>query len=227
MTRHFLCLIDLLSILLQDSRSSKALIESSDKNELNNVIEILLFFFKCDTLSKLLSSPRPQLWRRANLVVVKFAKHAQKYLQLCLITAEDIHELSTDDALNVTNEQLVKNYIDMVFAFVDTPTSSFSLTIKMKLDMLQTLQLFWQCLNINLKRSSSLNELIIRRLCHSILSNFYFKLSEPDLDSPPIVYLNPFVCQTSDSQTCGTFSFYEKLFQFLSDLLAICSSQRW
>lgn len=224
MMKHLLCLIDLLDIILQDPRTSKALIESTDKTELNSLIEIVLFYFKCDKLFKLFSSRRPRLWHRTNLVVLKFAKHAQKYLQRCLITTEEIHDLTsqrqaplTNDVSNTSSDQLVRNYIDMVFAFVDTPTNSYSLTMEMKLEMLQTLQLFWKCLNISLKRSTSLNELIAKRLCHSILSNFYFKLHEPELDSKPTVYLNP-------TPNTKTLTFYENIFQFLSDLLAINST---
>lgn len=223
MMKHLLCLIDLLDIILQDSRASKALIESTDKAELNSLIEIVLFYFKCDKLFKLFSSRRPRLWHRTNLVVLKFAKHAQKYLQRCLITTEEIHDMTSqrqaplaNDVSNANSDQLIRNYIDMIFAFVDKPTNSYSLTMEMKLEILQTLQLFWKCLNISLKRSTSLNELIAKRLCHSILSNFYFKLHEPELDSTQTVYFNP-------TPNTKTLTFYENIFQFLSDLLAINS----
>ncbi len=230
LVRNFLCLIELLDIILTD-RSSKTSNNSllstetdSDKIELNNLFEIIICYFKCDKLrTTVFNTERSKLWHATNLVVLKFAKYIQKHLQRYLITCEDINVQSDSPIITASstgNDGLIRNYVEMIFVFLDTDCSTFSLDMAMKHDMLQTLQLFWKCLNISLKRSVALSEFILKRLCNSLVVNFYFKLLElPPLttegNSSPVIWLSPFFKRNL------TFQFYESIFRFFNDLFNI------
>lgn len=99
--------------------------------------------------------------------------------------------------------------------------------------MLQTMQLFWKCLNIRLKRSTSLNEFILKRVCHTLLSNFYYKVFELEVysESPEApretIFLSPFLSKDKFSYQSYIYMFYESLIQFLSELFLINQSSNF
>lgn len=224
--KNFLSLLEILDIVLND-RVNKSIIENN-KSELNNLIEIILHYFKCDKFRSNILNRQPRLWHKVNTIIIKFSQFTQKHLQRYLITFEEINDLNQKCANNpesiiVSTDQLIRNYIDMVFAFIDSPTVSFNLSTKMKFEMLQTLQLFYKGLNINLKRSNCLNELILKRLCNSLYANFYFKLIGLEIENngvKDLLLLSPFISKPLSSQNY-IYLFYENLFRFVSDLFVI------
>jgi hypothetical protein len=120
----------------------------------------------------------------------------------------------------------------MMFAFLNTPLTSFSLTAQMKMEILKTLHIFWKCLNIGLKRSTSLTELLIKNICDSILSNFSIKIidisnqfqsdeSNDQHQRRKLIYLNPFLNVNKLNENSFICLFYLSLIEFLNDLFAI------
>lgn len=90
MVKNFICLVEILDIILVD-RTNKSLLEN-DKAELNNLFEIIVFYFKCDKFKTKLFDERPKLWLKTNMIILKFSKYIQKHLQRFLITTEEVND---------------------------------------------------------------------------------------------------------------------------------------
>ena len=228
MVKSFLCLMETIDVIMTDRLSNKAqqYLIQNDENILSSLFEIVLYYFKCEQFSEV---PRPHLWFRVNSVILEFSKFIQKHIERYLITnrVDEINDLTNSITSayscdsNVCNEAecLVRGFIEMLFGFIDAPAASFCLTFKMKLEATRNLISFWKCLNINLKRSISLNDFLLKHICQSFLVNFYFKLHVLRIKQDGAQFrFSSLMIKKTDRNTC---LFYENLFRFLSDLFCV------
>ena len=225
LVNSFLCLMEAIDVIMTDRVSSKAqqYLIQNDENILSSLFEIVLYYFRCEQFSEV---PRPHLWFRVNSVILELSKFIQKHIERYLITnrVDEMNDLTNSTTStyscdsNVCNEAecLVRGFIEMLFGFIDAPAASFCLTFKMKLEATRSLMTFWKCLNINLKRSVSLNDFLLKHICQSFLVNFYFKLYVLRIQQDGAqLRFSSFMAKKTNTNIC---LFYENLLRFLSDL---------
>ena len=199
----FICLIELIDLTMLNKSS----LEILTSENLSNLFQAFTFYF--DSSDKL--NPKPdahKLHLGINLIVLKFSKYVQKILNRYLIMKCDDDEML---------EILIRDYFEFLFTCINRPTSSFSLTMRLKLQVLQTISIFWRSLNFRLKRSLFLSELIISRLSQCLMSNFYFKLIQIE---PLGLFFNPFANLTN-TKSNFTVLFYENCLKLITDVQTV------
>ena len=157
-----------------------------------------------------------KVWLNVNLFIAKFSNYVQKYL-LCYTINSNNHNSNSISDLDNSHDNLLKAYFEMMLLYIDQPCVSLNLTTKMKTEMLNCLINFWR--NIKLKRSLSLNEFILTRLCQSLIKNMYFKVItfHTDISCVNMPILHPFIDFIDDISNNCVYAFYSTLIKFINE----------
>lgn len=250
---NFLCLIEILDFILSTKTNklqpNAFYLENLSDHDLINLFEIIIYYFKLNKFNNKFIvhkkslfytsnciNNQHKLWLNVNMTIFKFAKQIQKYLLRYLISKFNddneqsvcLEQIQTAAAATVApsaGENLIKLYFEMMFIYVDQPTVSVTLTMRMKLNVLQCLFDFWKNFNIKLKRSTYLNEFILSRICECFVKNLYFKIIPFQLNNnrlhKALFCLTPFMDQNSTTNLANTnkiYVFYELMIRFINEL---------
>ena len=232
----YLCLIEILD-LIQSSNNNKSYnyIEQLTNTELKHLFQIIISFnygssnsnlFKTTILNKtnifyefsnFNLNNMDKVWLNVNLFIVKFSNYVQKYL-ICYTINSNNHNSNSISDLDNSHDNLLKAYFEMMLLYIDQPCVSLNLTTKMKTEMLNCLINFWR--NIKLKRSLSLNEFILTRLCQSLIKNMYFKVItfHTDISCVNMPILHPFIDFIDDISNNCVYAFYSTLIKFINEI---------
>jgi hypothetical protein len=177
----FLCLMDTVDYIVANVPSHNMALYF-DTRSLKSIFDIVMFYFKYGSLLSL--KQRFKLTLNIELIVLKFVKYIQKFLFKYLISKQfDVAavEAAPDDT-RTTEESFLVSYFDMMFVFVEQ-NNTITHTYYLKAQFLQAAHAFWTELHMKLKRSSKLNQFLIRNLVKCLIVNSYFKRDFFELDS--------------------------------------------
>ena len=196
---NFLVLVELIDLIMSGNQFNY--FEKFD-NKLVDLFEVIECYFK---YNQTILNSQFNLCIHIDLILFKFFKYIQKYLLRYLI-----------NRLNVDQEILVfKAYFSMMFGFLQPKNFTYHQFFH-KAKLLDSVCLFWKCLNMRLKNSQDLNQFLVNKSIECLFNNCFFKSIKFKIDMDEIE-LSPLAIILG----CHNIKiFYQNLLDFLSLILA-------